>query len=309
MEQISVTNPIGRAIDRVRLVLFSPFDLGKWFVIGFCAWLAELGEAGGGSGGGNFNSSNRNSGDIHQQFEHGRSYVLENLAWIVPLALFIFVLVVILMVVLTWLNSRGKFMFLHCVALNRAEIAEPWRKYEAQANSLFWFRLALMGIGWVLIMPLFVFMAIVAFPMFRADTWHLPGILMLAGLFMASFFISMIFLLIRKLTTDFVVPIMYLRGSRCLEAWREFRHQLLAGHLGDFVLYVLFQIVIGLVLGAMLFVVVLVTCCIAGCLMALPYLGAVLLLPITIFKRAYSLHYLAQFGPSYNVFQPTTTTQ
>jgi hypothetical protein len=47
-----------------------------------------------------------------------------------------------------------------------------------------------------------------------------------------------------------------------------------------------------------------VTCCIAGCLIVLPYLGAVILLPVTVFKRSYSLYYLAQFGPAYNVFPP-----
>jgi hypothetical protein len=307
MEQISVTNPVGRAIEHVRRVLFNPFDIGKWFVIGFCAWLAPLGESGG-SGGGNFNNSTRNGGDVHQQFEHARSYVLENLAWIVPLGIFIFALVVILMIVFTWLNSRGKFMFLHCVALNRAEIAEPWKKYEAQANSLFWFRLALLGIGMVLTLPLLVFMAMVAFPMFRNESWNFAGIMILVGLFLACFLINLIFLLIRKFTTDFVVPIMYLRGCRCMEGWREFRQQLLRVHVGNFALYLLFQIVIGLVTGAMIFAVIIITCCIAGCLLALPYLGAVLLLPVTMFKRAYSLYYLAQYGPSYNVFPPPATT-
>ena len=36
-------------------------------------------------------------------------------------------------------------------------------------------------------------------------------------------------------------------------------------------------------------------------------LGTVLLLPVIMFKRAYSLHYLAQYGPAYNVFQSTVT--
>ena len=50
--EISVTAPVGQALDRVKRMLFQPFDLGKWFVIGFCAWLAGLGESGGGGGGG-----------------------------------------------------------------------------------------------------------------------------------------------------------------------------------------------------------------------------------------------------------------
>ena len=36
---ISVALPISPAMDRVKRVLFQPFDLGKWFMIGFGAWL------------------------------------------------------------------------------------------------------------------------------------------------------------------------------------------------------------------------------------------------------------------------------
>ena len=62
---------------------------------------------------------------------------------------------------------------------------------------------------------------------------------------------------------------------------------------------------LSLVTGLLVFAVVIATCCIAGCLMALPYLGTVLLLPVLVFNRAYALHYLAQFGPTFDVFAPT----
>ena len=55
--EISVVEPISPALEHVKRMLFQPFDLGKWFVIGFCAWLAYLGEAGGGSGGGDSTTS------------------------------------------------------------------------------------------------------------------------------------------------------------------------------------------------------------------------------------------------------------
>jgi hypothetical protein len=70
------------------------------------------------------------------------------------------------------------------------------------------------------------------------------------------------------------------------------------------VLYILFQIVIAIALGMLVLAAMLVTCCIAGCVMAIPYVGTVLLLPLTTFKRAYSLYYFAQYGPAYNVFPP-----
>ena len=43
---ISVSAPIGNAVNRTVLILFKPFNLGKWFVLGFCAWLAYFGERG-----------------------------------------------------------------------------------------------------------------------------------------------------------------------------------------------------------------------------------------------------------------------
>jgi hypothetical protein len=46
---------------------------------------------------------------------------------------------------------------------------------------------------------------------------------------------------------------------------------------------------------------VLVTCIVGGLLMAIPYLGAVLMLPITVFFRFYSVEYLAQYGSEFEV--------
>jgi hypothetical protein len=57
-------------------------------------------------------------------------------------------------------------------------------------------------------------------------------------------------------------------------------------------------------IGILIVMVVLVTCCCAGCLLLLPYLGTVLLLPVLVFRRAYPLYFLAQFGPEYDVFPP-----
>jgi hypothetical protein len=37
--------------------------------------------------------------------------------------------------------------------------------------------------------------------------------------------------------------------------------------------------------------------------MIIPFLGTVLLLPVHVFRRAYSLHYLAQYGEEYDVFR------
>jgi hypothetical protein len=108
--EISVAEPVSPALERVKRVLFRPFDLGKWFIIGFCAWLAQLGEGG---FGGNYNfgpHQGTNSGDsFRHSFERARDYVLDNLNWIVPLAAGLVVIFLSLWLLFLWLNSRGKF--------------------------------------------------------------------------------------------------------------------------------------------------------------------------------------------------------
>src|SRR5205809_657530 len=110
---VSVTSPISPAIGWVKRQLFQPFDAGKWFVIGFCAWLAHLGE-GGFNGGYSFNSPTAPGGRaVREQFDQIKDYVLNNLYWIVPLAVGLVVIGLAAGVLLTWLSSRGRFMFVH----------------------------------------------------------------------------------------------------------------------------------------------------------------------------------------------------
>ena len=297
---VSVTVPVGQAIERVKLMLFRPFKLDKWFIIGFCAWLAHLGEAGynfntGGSG------SHHDGRSVHDAFVHTRAYVMDNLAWIVPLAIALVILGIAVGVVLLWVSSRGKFMFLHCVALDKAEISEPWHKFARQGQSLFLFRLVLGLIGAIPMLPLLVVAVVMVFKMFERGKPDVAGVLAVVGVVVVMVVVGSVLFVIAKLTKDFVVPIMFLRGNRCLEGWSEFQG-LISANVANFVLYLLFQIVLAMAIGALVLVVIIVTCCIAGCVLIIPYLGTVLLLPVLMFKRAYSLHYLAQYGRQYDVF-------
>ena len=306
--EISVTVPVSQAYDRVKRMLFQPFDLGKWFIIGFCAWLAGLGESGGGFNGnfnpGNNNSSAHNAQSFREVVDKAVNYLTGNLYWIIPVAVAAVVLLLALGMVLAWLNSRGKFMFLHCVALDKAEVSEPWQKFEREGNSLFWFRLVLGLAGMVVCLPLVGIMGYIIGRMLYRGEANAGGIMVAVGLGLVFLAVAIVFALIRKFTMDFVVPIMYLRGGKCLNAWKEFLG-LLTANAGDFALYVLFQIVLGMAIGALVVVAIFCTCCIAGCLMLLPFIGTVLLLPVLVFKRSYSIYYLAQFGPAYDVFPIT----
>ena len=43
---IEIFKPFGEAFELMKKILFQPFDLKKWFIIGFAAWLANLGRGG-----------------------------------------------------------------------------------------------------------------------------------------------------------------------------------------------------------------------------------------------------------------------
>jgi len=297
--KVSVIDPISPAIERVKTILFRPFDLGKWFVIGFCAWLAYLGRGGGGGGGGpNF----QHNGEARQAIEQARHFIIENLFWIVPVAIFVVALIIVLWLVIAWLSSRGRFMFLHCVANNKAEVTIPWTKFRQHANSLFGFRvvLGLIGFG-VVALPIVAAIGLIVLMVHRGGP--LMSIIGIVMVILVIFTLSLVFFLIQKFTTDFVVPIMFLRRERCVAAWREFL-TILSANKGRFALYILFQIVIALCTSTIVFAAMCLTCCCLACILAIPYIGTVVLLPLLVFGRAYSLYYLRQFGPQFDVFSP-----
>ncbi len=306
--QISVIDPISPAIEWVKTILFRPFDLGKWFVIGFCAWLAYLGEGGGPNF--NFNFGRQQHGAPGEAFHNAKEVIIENLFWIIPVAITVFVIFIIIGFVITWLSSRGRFMFLHCVALNKAEVVAPWHKFSKQGNSLFLFRIVVGLISFAIVMLIIAMLVVIGIIMFAGSGGPNPlGIIFMVLLAICLIIpTAIIFALIGKFTRDFVVPIMYLREGTCMAAWREF-WPMLTGNKGRFTIYILFQIVIALAVGTVILACICITCCCLGCILAIPYIGTVILLPILVFDRSYSLLYLRQYGTGYDVFgsEPATT--
>jgi len=287
----------------VKRVLFRPFDLSKWFVIGFGAWLAFLGERGSGFNG-SFNWQKRrqiNLEDVRRAVTKTQDFVLANLHWIIPVAVVAFSFVLVLTVVFAWLRSRGQFIFLDCVINDQARIAEPWRKYAPEANSLFWFRLVLSIAGMALMFPLVGYVLLWAYRALMAE--HCGELAPLIVSVSVMVLLSLILFLAVKFTVDFVVPLMFLRRTRCVAAWCEFL-RLLGAYPGEWILYLLFQIVLTLAIVVVVFAAIIATCCIAGCLMILPYIGAVVLLPVLVFKRSYSIYFLSQFAPEYEALAP-----
>lgn len=296
---ISVTEPISRALTRTREVLFDPFDLAKWFKLGFCAFLAHLGNSSGG-GGGNFGSWEES--DPGRQMERAGDWARENWGLVLTVGSLVLLVILAVTIALLWLQARGRFMFLDGVVKNRGAVVEPWKTHRAAGNSVFWFKLILTVIGFVTMLlivgiGLGIAWADIDARIFGAAAWG--GVLIGGGLFLV-FALSM--LLIDVFLTDFVIPAMYARGIGVMDGWRVVRREVFAAYPGPVVLYVLMKFLISLVIGAIVLGVVCVTLCVAACCLAIPYIGTVLMLPVLVFGRCYSLFFLDQLGGAWQLF-------
>jgi len=307
--EISIVEPIGAAIEKTKEILFQPFDIGKWFAIGFCAWLATLGNGGGVRGGFNFGGPGNHSGggshNFHQEMNHAKDAILENLPVIASVAVVVLIFILALAFVFMWLKSRGQFMFLHCVAENKGEVVKPWKHYAQQANSLFQFKVVLWLAGSVaslfFVVPL-VFI-VISFAKTDFKVFAAAGVIPAIFLVLGLFFLAICLGVIKTLTEDFVVPIMRLRACSLVDGWRHF-WALCKPNMGTFFLFLLFLIVVHIVIGMIAFAVVAAACCMCcvGIIFFIPYIGTVVMLPLLVWRRAYSALFLAQFGPEYDVF-------
>ena len=149
--KIEIFKPFGEAFELMKRILFQPFDLKKWLVIGFAAWLASLGAGGGGS----YNYQSKRGGEV-QKVNDAISQIPHPIL-VAGIALLV-VLVLALIVLLAWLRARGGFMFIDCIVKNRGAIAEPWRDFRKEGNSYFLFLLlvvfGLLIFGGLLSLPL-----------------------------------------------------------------------------------------------------------------------------------------------------------
>jgi hypothetical protein len=297
---ISVTGPVSPAIDRTRKILFGPFELRKWFVLGFCAWLASLGRGGGGG-----TSWKSPVHDYRHAIETVGDWLRVHLGLVIVLAVVLGLLFVGLAILMAWLSSRGQLMFLDGVVHDRGAVVEPWGRFRALGDSLFGFRIVVALIALATLGVLVVPLVLALIPRGWGSEVLGPGVIALLGLWLVALLAAACgFALVGMAVTNFIVPIMWLRGCRVMAAWSEFL-PLLRAHAGTFVLYVLFRIVLLVGFVVIAVAVTCVTCCIA----ALPYIGTVVLLPVHVFLRCYSIGFLSQFGPGYAALAPTGARQ
>jgi hypothetical protein len=290
--RIEIFTPFGEAFELMKRILFRPFDLKKWLVMGFAAFIA--GNWGGGINFGKYNSNAfRRAGHrppaVH--FHWPDLGVWGSVALVVAV-----ILIVVLALVLTWVICRGRFVFTDCVVKNRAAIVDPWHEFRCEGNSFFLFTLA-VGFCAIVIVAALMLMVIVLFGIFTQGRPHGSSTISFAIAIACVIFLWLVFVCFFAVITHFMVPVMYRQRCRALNAFIQVS-RLLMNHLGAFVLLILFCIVLFLAFMLMSTVVMCATCCLGG----LPYVSSVLLLPAFVCLAAFKFYFLRQFGSEYDVW-------
>ena len=293
--KISPIMPIEAAWNRMVQVLFKPFDIGKWFALGFCAFLAQCGQAGG-HGAGIPNQSNGNAGDFND--DKVKLWIEQNLELVIGIGIALALVIIGISLLAIWLNSRGKFMLIDGIVKNRGAVVEPWREYRAEGNSLFKFKVVISLLALFIFVILAGIPTLIAIPDMRAETFGSAAIvaIVLGSLFLIVFILASA--AIQFFIGCFVTPTMYLRRVGAMKASSIAWNTLVRNHLSSSVLFGLMLLLLGI--GAS--TVALLATCLTCCMAALPYIGTVILLPIPVFFTAYALKYLEQFGSEWTFF-------
>jgi len=297
---IQYIDPLSRGFVRMKNALFNPFDLQKWLVVGFTAFLAGLTDfAGGGRTGWSRGGKVEPETILHFP-QTAWLWLLDHPIWAAIIAFGAF-LAFVIWVLISWLSARGKFMFLDNVVHNRAQIKAPWKEYGAEANSFFLFSF-LLGLIVLAIIVAYLIYCFVSLQTLYGSSRNMMTLIwpaILLGLGFLAIFIACGF--IHILLRDFVVPIMYRDRISALKAVGKLV-SLFPSQFLYFVGYGLFMLCLSILIVIGVIVLGLATCCIGFIFLLIPYVNSVVLLPVSYSFRAFGVEFLEQFGPEFKIF-------
>ena len=333
MKKISCMEAAEAAWRKMVVILFKPYNFAKWVTLGFCAWIAYLGESGGG-GRFNFNSFggdrkaqknaetakaffnalqeifNGDSGNMFTRTAEQCHISINLLTGICAGIGLVILIIVVLSLIVTWLKSRFSFILLDNLIYDRTDITGPWKKFRTCGNSAFLWRLAIFLISAAVFIVLLIIVFFNMLPwvksmlaaksLFKPDSMIITWMIVDGSLILIS---GLLLSLISFFFDQFVVPVMYWSNLKAIEAWKKVL-ALVKVNIYVFIRYILLYIVFSLIAGGAVFIAGLATCCIGFFLLMIPFVGTVLLLPVLVFFRLFGLELLAQFGPEYNIPVP-----
>jgi len=307
---INFTQAFDSAWERMHIILFRPFNFEKWCAIGLSAFLAGLLEGGNGFNT-SYNGNNLNGAgfkntsvqtptfNIHQ-FNDNINHAIAGLqiGVIVFIGLVIFAFVFAVIILVYWLGARGQFMFLDNIVRNRGAISWPWQYYKRQANSLFFFYLLFIILSLAVFLPILGAAIFMAIPLFQQQRWpeggEIGGFIALGLIYLA---LAVVLSVVMFIFREFGIPLMFRQGLLAKPAFFA-SMKLIGQYPGSVAVFILLRMAIFVGVA----ILSLILCCVTCCVELLPYIGTVILLPVLVYVRCFTLDCLAQFGPECNVW-------
>lgn len=298
---IPVVEPLSRAFAHVERICFKPFDFSKWVGLGFCMFLAHLGE-----GGMNFPTQwVGEKQDFSGEIQSAHAWVREHMAVVIGVGLVLLALGLALGLLLTWLSSRGQFMVLLNTIRNRGDVQAPWRESRALANRLFVFRFVAGVLSLVVVLIPIGLSVWHAWPSIQTETFDGRAVTAVLGGCCVTGLLVIGLMAFHAVVKYFVVPVMWKLQVGPVQALLHFWNELLPGHTGSLVVFLLMLIPLQMGAGILVLFGVCLTCCLG----ALPVVSSILFLPVLLFFRCYALEFLAGFGPEWNLFTTGTMAE
>ncbi len=206
----------------------------------------------------------------------------------------------IIYALIVFLSSRGVFMLLDGVASGQATVKRSWREQAGAANSLFGFRM----IAWAVTVGLTLLTlggaGLMGWEDFRRGSFGLRGVWAVTMGLPTLAMWWMGYATAIALLKDFIAATMYHRGVGVQAAWGVFWREVARGRMWPLTLFYLMRLLLGIGVAMLAAMVMCATCCMG----ALPYIRDVMLLPVWVLLRAYSLYFLAQIGPEWQMLTP-----
>ncbi|MCK4983860.1 MAG: hypothetical protein KAS17_13105 [Victivallaceae bacterium] len=329
MYNIKCFDAFKRAFRRMTGMLFYPFAVSIWFVLGFSAWLAIIFNSQGGSGaGGTFYFKFSNSGNLPYIISRGGSFlkdvflgdvffvgkicnyfkIEQSVFWWLVFGTAASVLIMIVInLILVWVSSRFKFIFIDNIANNRAEIAKPWEQFKRCGNSAFWWLFGFILVSVLFMLIIFICASALLYPLIQdflsTKTLQISDANSVFLVLTIAVFVTGVVILFFTyyFFNEFVLPIMYKKDLRAKAAYREFLQLFKAAPL-TFLKFWFLQILANIACGIAVILLIITTCGIVIIPLLMPYFRALVILPVLVFHRSQSMELMAAFGSEYSPY-------
>ncbi len=256
MPAISAAEAISPAIQRTRTFLFRPFRLSTYLKLCLVALLAE------GSSGGNFNSSFPKG---HHASHASQLHAFPHFAFTpehIAAACAILLLLLLVGLFISWLITRLRFAWFHCLIHNIREIRPGWHLYREPATRFFWFNVV-VGLCFLVLMVLlalpFAAGFLGLFHGIRAGGHPSIGAIfaLLLPLIPIILLIVILAIAVKIVLLDLMLPHFALENASAGQAWSavwaRIRHE-----MGGFFVYALLRVLLPIVAGIGMFIVLLI---------------------------------------------------